>query len=143
MSETGIKTFDKSLMKTKEWLKEIQDETGISDLNKSYMALRAVLHGIRDRLITNEAADLASQLPLILVGTFYENWSPSEKPMDLRGKNEFLNYVAGEMDPVLSQGTGIESMTRGIFKVIDNHVTEGEINDIKSGLPEDIRSLWP
>ena len=32
--------------------------------------------------------------------------------------------------------------TRAVFKVLPNHVTGGEIQEVKSNLPREIQTLW-
>jgi uncharacterized protein (DUF2267 family) len=59
----------------------------------SYLALRAVLHTLRDRLIVDEAIDLGAQLPMLVRGFYYENWQSVGKPLKYRHKEEFLNQV--------------------------------------------------
>ena len=36
-----------------------------------------------------------------------------------------------------------EEVIRGVFTVISNHVPEGEIDDVKANLPEELKHLWP
>jgi hypothetical protein len=50
MSATGLEVFDTTLHKTHTWLKEVMEELGTEDRHRAYMALRAVLHALRDRL---------------------------------------------------------------------------------------------
>jgi uncharacterized protein (DUF2267 family) len=42
--------FDRTLHKTHTWLKETMEALGTEDRHRAYMALRAVLHALRDRL---------------------------------------------------------------------------------------------
>ena len=54
MSATGLEVFDRTLHKTHAWLKAIMEELGTEDRHKAYLALRAVLHALRDRLPENK-----------------------------------------------------------------------------------------
>jgi uncharacterized protein (DUF2267 family) len=77
MTSTGFDGFDKTVHKTNTLLKQIETELGWENQRSmSYTALRAVLHALRDRLTVQEAADLAAQLPLLVIGIFYEGWDP-------------------------------------------------------------------
>ena len=63
-------------------------------------------------------------------------------PVKLKNKAEFLAqfqeyYTIG---PPLEDP---EAATRAVFKLLFHKVSEGEINDIKSMIPEEIRELLP
>jgi uncharacterized protein (DUF2267 family) len=141
MSQSGIAAFDSTIHTTNVWLQDLMDRLGWPDRHRAYLALRAVLHALRDRLTVEEAADLAAQLPMLVRGFYYEGWHPHGKPLKQRKKEEFLAHVAQAfhdgpcVDP--------ERLTRAVFQVLAEHVTAGEIEDVKSSLPADIRALWP
>ena len=44
------------------------------DRHLAYVALRATLHALRDRLGPENAVHLAAQLPMLLRGLYYEGW---------------------------------------------------------------------
>jgi uncharacterized protein (DUF2267 family) len=69
--------FDRTLYKTHTWLKEIMEVLGTEDRHRAYMALRAVLHALRDRLTVEEVAQLGAQLPMLIRGLYYEGWDRS------------------------------------------------------------------
>jgi uncharacterized protein (DUF2267 family) len=81
---------------------------------------------------------------MLIRGLYYEGWKPSAKPGRERGKELFLQKVARAL-PFYPSGPalGPENVTRVVFELLAKHVSEGEIQDVKSILPEDIRSLWP
>lgn len=142
MSATGLEAFDTTLHKTNSWLKEIMHELGVEDKHKAYLAARATLHALRDRLTVQEVAQLGAQLPMLIRGFFYEGWDPSGKPLKERHKEQFLARVAHEfkgggepLDP--------EQAARAVFVVLSRHVSQGEIDDVKQILPGEIRDLWP
>jgi len=140
MSMTGLDVFDVTVHKANSWLNELRDELGWEDKNKAYLALRAVLHCLRDRLIVEEAAELGSQLPLLLRGTYYEGWRPVGKPTKERAKGEFLSKVGGYFtnDPDVD----VEKVTRAVFRLMSRRISEGEIEDVKGLMPQHLRELW-
>lgn len=139
MTTTGLRTFDHSLATTKEWLKEVQDRLALGDQQQAFVVTRGVLHTLRDRLTVEETAQFAAQLPMLLQGLYYHEWSPMGKPEKVRSKEEFLGIIAdrlmGKYPP--------EDAARAVFKVIEQRMTMGEVEDVKSILPAEIRSLWP
>jgi uncharacterized protein (DUF2267 family) len=141
MTATHVSTFERTVDKTNAWLQRLRRIGRFDDDEQAYSALRAVLQSLRDRLTTTEAAHLSAQLPLLVRGVFYEGWSPSDGPADINNQNEFFDAI----DAKLSRGTKIdpEDSARAVFTLLEQRVTEGEIEDVQHMLPEAIRNLWP
>lgn len=140
MSATGLKTFDRTVHLTNTWLSEINDAMGWGDRQLAYRGLVAVLHALRDRLTVEEGADLAAQLPLLIRGAWYENWTPGREPEGGRGRDAFLAQVGREYDQIPVKP---EVLARAVLKVLSAHVAAGEIEDVRRQLPEDHAGLWP
>ncbi len=140
MVKRGFISLDKSAQKTKEWLHEVQDELGWEDENMVYIATRAVLQTLRDRLPVEEAVNLADELPMVMKGMYYEGYSPSGKPEKLKNRDEFFQKVQDR-----TPRTPIESdvATRAVFHVLERKLGEGgEIDKVKANLPKDLQKLW-
>ena len=140
MSATGVDVFDRTLQKTHIWLKDLMEILGWNDRHEAYLALRATLHALRDRLTIEEVAQLAAQLPMLIRGFYYEGWDPTGKPLRERHRDDFLARIRQEMRPY---ALDYEQVARAVFAVMANRVSEGEIQDIEHVLPEEIRELWP
>ena len=141
MSLTTITPIESTIHTTNSWLKELMEELGWENRQRAYHALGAVLHALRDRLTVAEAADLGAQLPMLIRGLYYEGWSPKGKPVKERRKEDFLAHIAVAFgdDPKMFP----EDVVWAVFKVLQRHVSAGEISDVKHVLPAEIRSLWP
>jgi uncharacterized protein (DUF2267 family) len=141
MSVTTIAAIESTVHTTNAWIKELTDELGWEDRQPAYHAFGAVLHALRDRLTVAETADLGAQLPMLLRGLYYEGWNPGATPLRERRKEDFLRHIAAafpghaEIYP--------EEVAWAVFKVLERHVSAGEIRDILHVLPADLRSLWP
>ena len=140
MSTRGLEIFDTTLQKTRVWLKDLAQELDWQDRHKAYLALRAVLHALRDRLTVEEAVQLGAQLPMLIRGFYYEGWTLAGKPVKERHKEEFLARV--KRDFRNNEGVDPERVVRAVFKVLSQRITEGEIEDIKDILPPQLRELW-
>ncbi|NLG18857.1 MAG: DUF2267 domain-containing protein [Fibrobacter sp.] len=138
MTWTGLETFDTTVQKADIWLKDIMIELNTDSRRIAYMSLRSVLLALRNRLTINEAADLGSQLPLLIRGVYYDEWNPSRNPVKDRHLDEFLAHIQehykGETD--------IRKMTKSVFKVLRKKITEGEIKDVKGMMPDELKELW-
>ncbi len=142
MSTTGLAIFDTTLQKTHSWLNAIMTELGWEDdRHRAYLALRTVLHLLRDHLPVEEAMDLGAQLPMLIRGFYYEGWTLSGKPVKERRKEEWLAHV----NQAFRQDARIdaEQVVRAVFRVLAERITAGEIADVKHMVPAALRELWP
>jgi uncharacterized protein (DUF2267 family) len=141
MSATGLSIFDTTVQKTNLWLKDLMAALGWEEKQKAYDALRAVLHALRDRLTVEEVAQLGAQFPMLVRGIYYEGWNPTGKPERIRHKDQFLDRIRQQFKP--DEFVDPERIARAVFTVLENRVSEGEIEDVESTLPTELRDLWP
>jgi uncharacterized protein (DUF2267 family) len=142
MSTTGLEAFDTTLQKTHAWLNELMTELGWEDnRHGAYLALRTVLHTLRDHLTVEEAVHLGAQLPMLLRGVYYEGWTLTSKPVKERHKAEFLAPITEAFRA--DERIDAEQVVRAVFRVLSRRITAGEIADVKHLLPAALRELWP
>jgi uncharacterized protein (DUF2267 family) len=141
MSVDAIGPIEAAVHTMNSWLKELDEELDWKSRQRAYHALRVVLHALRDRLTLAEVADLGSQLPLLIRGLFYEGWNPNGKPVKERKREEFLAIISAafQNEPDVYP----EAVAWAVFKMLERHVSTGEIADVRAVLPAAIRSLWP
>jgi uncharacterized protein (DUF2267 family) len=116
-------------------------QLGTEDRHEAYLALRGVLHALRDRLQADEAVQLGAQLPMLVRGFYYEGWKPSSTPKRERRREQFLQHI----HEAFPRGLEIdaEGIARAVFAVLAGRVSDGEIEDVKGMMPEELRELWP
>lgn len=141
MAVTTIDIFNSTIQKTHDWLRDVMEQLDWEDPNHAYMALRATLHALRDRLTVEEAAQLAAQMPMLVRGFYFEGWKPASKPQRIRHADEFLQQVQEKLRTDLP--SDLHSIVRGVFAVLEKRVSEGEITDVIQMLPKELRELWP
>ncbi|MFZ5672592.1 MAG: DUF2267 domain-containing protein [Pseudomonadota bacterium] len=140
MSTTGLDVFDRTLQTTHIWLDQIMEELG-PDRRVAWHVLGATLRVLRDRLTINLAAHLGAQLPILVRGIYYDQWSPAEKRMKLHSAEEFLDMVArslGDIRPV-----NVEQAVRVVFATMADHLEQGQVRKVRQALPKSIQALWP
>lgn len=137
-SITGVHTLDHSISTMHDWLSDLNSELGFGDMEEAFVAMRAVLIALRDRLTVDEAADFAAQLPMLLQGVFYHGYKPGNKPIKMKTGQEFINYVAKNMTRHIDPMKVVQS----VFAVFKNRMTQGQIKGLSATLPADITSLW-
>ena len=130
-----------SLQKTDQWLTDFSRETGRDDSQKAWAMFRAVLHVLRDRLTLDQTAHLSAQLPLVLRGLYFEGWRPSDQPMPLRTRDQFIQAVAEQLSghPEIDPNQAVA----GVFKVLGDRITRGELDKIRNMLQPELQALWP
>lgn len=141
MSVSTIPHIEGGVHTANAWLKELAGELGWVDRERAYRALRSVLHALRNRLTVDEAADLGAQFPLLIRGLYYEGWDPSSTPVRERHREAFLRHIADDFrdDPEVYP----EGIAWAVFKLLERHVSSGEVEDVLHVLPREIRLLWP
>jgi uncharacterized protein (DUF2267 family) len=140
MTTTGIEALEHALQLTNVWLKDLTHRLETDDRHAAYLALRATLHGLRDRLTVDEAAHLGAQLPMLVRGLYYEGWRPAGKPLKEHTEAAFLEHVRAEArNPRFDPAAAV----RAVFGLLAERVSAGQIEDVKSVLPRPIRAFWP
>lgn len=141
MTITGVQVFDSTIHLTNAWLKSVMEKMGWDDRHRAYLALRATLHALRDRLSVEEAVHLGAQLPMLIRGFYFEGWHPAGTPVKERHKEEFLAHIkdAFRKDPDVDA----EKVARAVFALLAERVSKGEIKDVTRLLPKEVRALWP
>lgn len=140
MAITGLRSLDRSIIETKEWFREMQQELLYDDEEDAYQALKAVLHVLRDRLTAEQAANVAAQMPMVLAGVFYDGWSPAGKPEKIRSAEEFISRVSENLPQ--DKDHEADLVIKAAFKTMEDRITEGELNKIRSNLPDDFEEFF-
>jgi uncharacterized protein (DUF2267 family) len=140
MASTGLEVFDRTLHITHIWLDEIMAEIG-PDRQRAWHALSAVLRTLRDRVPLELAVHLGAQLPLLVRGTYYEQWHLTREPERIRDPDEFLARIGEKLAG--SRPVNTRDATRAVLRVLSRHVDRGQVVKVREALPQQIRDLWP
>ncbi|OUC93587.1 DUF2267 domain-containing protein [Streptosporangium minutum] len=144
MVETGFPTFDTTVNKTNHVLRAIEEAYGWprGRRNRSYSALRVVLHTLRDRLTVDEVARLGSQLPMLTRGIYYGSWDPRRLPIKMDA-GEFMARVRSTLpDKILEEIDGdVERLVHTVVHALREHVDEVEWEGIRSVVPKDLAAV--
>jgi uncharacterized protein (DUF2267 family) len=133
-----VEAIDSTVQKTYGWLHELGEELGGATRPEAYHVLRGFLHTLRDRLVVDEAADVGAQLPMLIRGLYYEAWDPSRTPRKLK-VDEFVAEFVRKAS--LEPGRPPVPAIRAAAAVLRRHVSQGEMEDVLSSLPVDLRAL--
>jgi uncharacterized protein (DUF2267 family) len=139
----NLDILGRSTQATHIWIKQAAAELKWRDERRAYLALRAVLHALRDRLTNEEAVQLGAQLPTFIRGCYYEGWKPRTIPHRDHGKYSFLAEIQHAFSKTHDPNVDSIQIACAIFRLLHEKVSEGEINDVRSSLPHALRELWP
>jgi uncharacterized protein (DUF2267 family) len=137
---TGLPVFDTTVQETNLGLKAIMEGLHTDDRHLAYLALRATLHALRDRLGPENAVHLAAQLPMLVRGLYYEGWRLAASQTKERTQADFLDHVRRE----LPRGSGIDPnvAARAVFGVMWEKLDLGEVGKVIDLLPAELKELW-
>ena len=141
MSTDGLDILDRTTQETNQWLRIVMAELNTASRDQAYVALRASLHALRDRIGPEHAVHFGAQLPILLRGVFYEGWLPAETPTRERRLDDFLAYV----ESILGSKSGLApaDAVRAGFAAIAWSVSAAEVLKLIDALPHELRGLWP
>jgi uncharacterized protein (DUF2267 family) len=137
---TTISGFTQAANQAQQWVNELADDLGWSG-RRAHRLLRAVLHALRDWLTTEEMADLAAQLPVLVRGIYFEGWKPSEAPADDRRKDAFVQRVMRDMSE--EPPDDADEAIAAVFALLDRHLDAGELLQVRASMKKALRQLWP
>lgn len=123
-------------MKYDEFIKHVQTVAQMDSREDAQRVTQATLETIRERIVGNEAKDLASQLPQQLGEYLRGREGEDGQPFSME---EFVQRVSAkeQVEP-----TDAANHARAVFAVLQNAVTPGEFTDFKANFSEDYIDLF-
>jgi uncharacterized protein (DUF2267 family) len=139
--------FDKFAHKGNLFLKDVAIKLGDEEeKGRALRVTRAVFHALRARITVTESLQLIAQLPLYLKAIYVDGWKVRPDDQRIRHMDEFLALVRREAGSTADNDFWTEwevfGATRAVLSVMRNYVSDGEIEDIKSTLPEELHELF-
>jgi len=138
---TGLPVFDATVQETNLWLKSVMQKMHTEDRQRAYLALRATLHALRDRIGPEPAVHLAAQLPMLVRGLYFEGWRLGASQSRERHQGEFFDHVRQEWPK--DAGIDVNLAVRAVFATLDEKLDPGEVAKVMSVLPAELEALWP
>lgn len=140
MTAQGLEVIDHSVHLTHEWINELAGRLDWSSKRSALRLLRVTLHHIRDHMHVDELAQFSAQLPILIRGFFFEEWVPKTTPIKERHAADFVAYINGLMNEC-EEYRGREDI-KCVFDLLNARISRGEMENVRSVMSEDIRSLW-
>jgi uncharacterized protein (DUF2267 family) len=126
----------------KKYAKELQ--LG-DDMSKAGRILSSILHGLREIIPPEESLQLLAQLPMFLKAVYVNGWTAHTRVNKIKKMSEFielirdLNGVTAWHDFETDEQT--EIYINNTFRLLRIYISLGELEDIRSELPKDLKSI--
>lgn len=122
-----------SLKVTIKMLDKVGKRLSWEDRNKSYLALKAVLEVLRNRLPLDLSLSLGASLPLLMRSFYYVGWSLEDESSSYT-KEEFISDVERKLGLPLEGET--EEVIAAVFNALEPQIGRAVIRSVKETLPE-------
>jgi uncharacterized protein (DUF2267 family) len=124
-------------VKYDEFIKEVQTRGYMESRQEAENATKATLETLGERLAGGEPKDLASQLPPEIAEYLRYEGEQEPNPFSV---DEFFERV-NEKDPGVDEPRAVY-YARVVLAVLQDAVTQGLIDDVRSQLPEEYAPLF-
>lgn len=119
-----------------EFIKEVQDRGHMDSRERAEETVRATLRTLAERLAGGEPHDLTSQLPPGLAEHVRYDEEQKSEPFSLQ---EFFQRVAEKEG---TEAPNAVHQAQVVMEVLQDAVTRGEIDNVKSQLPREYAPLF-
>ncbi|WP_455169304.1 DUF2267 domain-containing protein [Aegicerativicinus sediminis] len=115
-----------------------------TNLDKAARILSSVLHGLREVISVEESLQLISQFPMFLKAVYVNGWTLRRK-RKVKNMVDFIELIR-EFDGVTSMedfesDEVAENYIDSTFIVLRKYISLGELEDIRTSLPKDLKSM--
>ena len=126
-------------MTAQRFYRQVLIETGRPSLEDAKRVTAAVLHALRDRLTADEADHAAAQLPRPLKVLWWAGEAEGRRPVKMHRKafNQRVEREAG-----LASEREARQVIRAVFGALKEQLSPGEVEDILTQLPKDLKPVW-
>lgn len=139
--------FDKYASDGNRFINELAEKLNHpEDTIRAARKLKAVLHSLRNHLTVEESVQLLSQLPMFMKAIFVDKWTFHHKAKRIKHLDDFYKEVqntikeTSQLDfPHLNDASEATSV---ILFMLKRYVSEGEMEDIRSIMPKNLKVMF-
>ena len=123
----------------------VADALGIEDRQQAARIFRTVLHAVRDRVLSEEALHLGAHLSIIWKGIYFDGYSISHRPVNIRSKEEWLSFICTkDSTAAINDFPTLEhahAAFQDIMFILEEILPAGEFGQVFQALHKNIQSL--
>jgi uncharacterized protein (DUF2267 family) len=138
--------FNQFAVEANTFLKNYTKELNLDgDTDKAGRILSSILHGLREIISMEESLQLMAQFPMFLKAVYINGWSSHKKKLRVKNMVDFIDLIR-EFDGNTSiydfeSDEVAESYIISTFIALRQYVSLGELEDIRTELPKDLKSM--
>ncbi|UOB17924.1 DUF2267 domain-containing protein [Abyssalbus ytuae] len=128
------------------FMKEYTKKLNLLDnTQKGGRILSSILHALREIISVDESLQLISQFPMFLKAVYVNGWTGKNKKRRVKNMEDFIrlikeyNGVTAEYD--FGDDDSTENYIYSTFMMLRKYVSLGELEDIRTELPKDLKSM--
>ena len=129
------------------FMKEYSKEMNLADnRDKAGRILTSILHALRDIITPNESLQFIAQLPMFLKAVYVNGWNIRKDKPKVKKMADFIELVRKHDGPAAINDFEYsdevaERYIDATFIYLRKYVSLGEMEDIRDGLPKDLKSM--
>ncbi|HZJ19272.1 MAG TPA: DUF2267 domain-containing protein [Pricia sp.] len=139
--------FNKYATEGNTFLKDYTKEMNLGkDTDKGGRIFTAIMHALRDIIPPEESLQFIAQLPMFLKGVYVNGWNMKKEKPNVKHMADFLDLVRSHDWPAgindFEDGDEVaERYVDTTLIYLRKYVSLGEMQDIRDGLPKDLKSM--
>ena len=129
------------------FLKNYTKEMNLGDnKDKAGRILSSILHALRDIIPTEESLQLIAQFPMFLKAVYVNGWTIKKNRPKIKQMADFVDLVKKYDGPSAINDFEYndevaEQYIDTTFILLRQYISLGEMEDIRDGLPKDLKSM--
>lgn len=129
------------------FLKEYAKKMGMkNEPEKAGRIFVSIMHALREIIPVEESLQFIAQLPMFLKAAYVNGWAIKKQKPKIKRMEEFVELVKQFDGPAAVNDFGYENdLTEKYIDVtfiyLRKYVSLGEMEDIRDGLPKDLKSM--
>lgn len=117
-----------------------------TDTDKAGRIFIAIMRALRDIIPPEESFQLMAQLPMFIKGVYVHGWKLNKKKPKIKHMAEFVDLVRQHDGPAAVNDFEYndelaERYIDTTFIYLRKYISLGEMEDIRDGLPKDLKSM--
>ena len=137
--------FNQFAVEANAFMKEYTEGLSLDgDKEKAGRILSSILHGLREVISVDESLQLIAQFPMFLKAVYVNGWTSRKRPK-VKNMTDFIDLIR-EFDGNTSvhdfkSDEVAENYLNTTFILLRKYISLGELEDIRTELPKDLKSM--
>lgn len=136
--------FNQFAVEANTFLKTYTKKLNIKDTEKAGRILSSILHALRDVISIEESLNLIAQFPMFLKAVYVNGWT-TRKKRKIKNMSEFIKLIRKYDGAISAHDFETDDLAESYifttFVALRKYISLGELEDIRTELPKDLKSM--